>query len=113
MSYFSYPGKSFEIEPEQIIQFVDDVFNPQSGWTTKKSRRREVVVPRQFAMYFIHKHTRLSLSKIGYYFNQPHNIVIYSCGVVENTLRTDRDYKDKYEKIVSIIDIIIGAKLKD
>jgi len=78
----------------------------------EKTRKREVVQARQISMYFMHKYTQLSLQSIGDYFYNPiinhvfdHATCIYSCGVVENLMQSDKYYRKLIEKIERYIKI--------
>lgn len=62
------------------------------------SHERENVEARQIAIRLIKSHVpHVSLQKIGYYFNRDHSTVIYSDKCVTNLLKTNREFKSKFE----------------
>jgi len=56
------------------------------------SRKREVVMPRQLAMYFCKKYTRNSLAAIGARYGKNHATVLHACKTVANLAETDEGY---------------------
>ncbi len=54
-----------------------------------RSRRREISVPRQVAMYLARKHTEDSLVDIGRIFNRNHATVLHAIKVMGQRLRSD------------------------
>ena len=59
------------------------------------SRKREIVAPRQIAMYYTHKLTNLTLSSIGSIFNKNHATVLHSINVVKGLLQFDKEFKEQ------------------
>ena len=64
------------------------------GKIKSKTRLREIVVPRQLAMYLIRKYCKMSLAQIGTLFTPPdgkpkdHATVLHSCREVSNMIET-------------------------
>lgn len=82
---------------EKVIKIVD-IVNEMYGIDCRTdTRRREVVIPRQIAMYFIYKHVNISSSSVGHYFNRDHATVLYAIKVVEYMLES-RSREDKVHK---------------
>lgn len=67
-----------------IIREVCQYLGADEQEIRSKCRKREIVEPRQFAMYFIKKHTNMSLQAIGAIFGKDHATVINACRTVEN-----------------------------
>jgi chromosomal replication initiator protein len=76
--------------PETIITVVADVYSVSVEELKGNSRRRDISMARQMAMYLMRQHTGLSLPKIGDEFGgKDHTTVLYSCEKVADLLKTD------------------------
>ena len=69
-----------EITPQHIMQTVADYYSITVNDLVCHSRRREITVPRQIAMYLTREMTNLSLPQIGQVFgNRDHTTVLHGC----------------------------------
>ena len=69
-----------EITPQAIMQTVADYYSITMDDLISHSRRREITVPRQIAMYLTREMTNLSLPQIGQVFgNRDHTTVLHGC----------------------------------
>jgi len=67
-----------------------------------KSRKKELVYPRQVAMYFAKELTNLSLKSIGYHFGgRDHSTVIHAVQTISDLMDADDAIKDAVQKIRS------------
>jgi chromosomal replication initiator protein len=74
------PVEKIEASPESVILTIVDAFDISIEDLKSNSRRREISVARQIAMYLMRQHTPLSLPKIGEQFGgKDHTTVLYSC----------------------------------
>ena len=74
------PVEKVEAAPEVVISAIVDAFDISVEDLKSNSRRREISVARQIAMYLMRQHTPLSLPKIGEQFGgKDHTTVLYSC----------------------------------
>ena len=69
-----------EIPPQALMQPVADYYSITVNDLICHSRRREITVPRQIAMYLTREMTNLSLPQIGQVFgNRDHTTVLHGC----------------------------------
>jgi chromosomal replication initiator protein len=75
-------------DPQQIVKRVADVFNISEKELLGSSRLKNVLLPRQVAMYLTRELTKLSLPQIGALFsNRDHTTVLHACRKVEAELQ--------------------------
>jgi chromosomal replication initiator protein len=61
-----------------------------------KSRKKELVMARQLAIYFIRKHTSYSLKQVGMYFGgRDHSTVCHAIGCISGLPVHDEQFKDR------------------
>ena len=78
------------ITNDMVIEAVCDYFKIEPEKMQKNTRKREVVVARQIAMYLCKKLTTDSLSTIGASLgNRNHSTVVYACRSIEGLIETD------------------------
>ena len=76
------------VTPELILRTVCRFYTLGEQDITGTSRRREVVLPRQIAMYLTREMTTLSLPQIGAFFgNRDHSTVMYACTQVAGSVK--------------------------
>ena len=71
---------------------------------TINSRKRNIVIPRQIAMYFIEKYLNVSLSVNGKYFNRDHATVIHALKCVNNIIDSKSKYDDAFKLDIKELD---------
>ena len=80
------------INAESITKAVCSFYSLTPEDLTGPSRRRDVTMPRQIAMYLIREMTSMSLPQIGAAFGKrDHTTVLHACKLVEESLRTSPD----------------------
>src|SRR5690606_12080264 len=85
---------SKEITIENIQALVADFFDISIEQLKSKSRKRNIVIPRQLGMYLAKMMTEQSLKEIGFSFGgRDHSTVIYSCKTIEDLMDTDGSFK--------------------
>lgn len=88
------------ITPEMIIKSVSSVFRIKEEDITSKRKTKDIVVPRQIAIYLCKSLTELSYNKIGEYFGgKDHSTIIHAIKKAESFIEEDSDIKEKIEKI--------------
>ena len=84
----------------QIQKIVCDFFDIPVDLLRAKTRRHEVVIARQTAMFLAKDLTNSSLKTIGLHFGgRDHSTVIHACQAVEEFLKTDSVYKQHLDQI--------------
>jgi chromosomal replication initiator protein len=85
---------------DQIQKNVCDFFDIPVDLLRAKTRRHEVVIARQTAMFLAKDLTNSSLKTIGLHFGgRDHSTVIHACQAVEEFLKTDNVYKQHLDQI--------------
>ncbi len=84
-----------EINIDSIQKKVADHFKITVEDLKSKSRKKELVVPRQIAIYFTKEFTDFSLKSIGYHFGgRDHSTVIHAIQTINDLLKTDKEIKN-------------------
>lgn len=92
------------ITVQKIKDAVSDYYSIKKDLIQSTSRKREIVQARQVTMYFIKKHTELSLSQIGVQVgNRSHATVLHACNTVKNYYDFDKGFRSDLEEIEKIL----------
>jgi hypothetical protein len=93
-----------EKEIEIISTEVCNYFNIHPDMLQSKTRKREIVKPRQTVMYLSKNLTGYSLKEIGKQIGgKDHATVLSSCRTVKNLMETDKYLKSQVEAIEKIL----------
>ena len=91
---------------EQIQKIVCEYFDIPVDLIRAKTRKQEVVVARQIAMYIAKEMTNSSLKTIGIHFGgRDHSTVIHACQAVEEFLKTNNKHKQHIDQIRRTIEL--------
>lgn len=89
-----------EVDIDLIIKTVSRHYNVTLPDLKSKTRKKEVVIPRQIAMYFSKEYTQHSLKAIGYHFGgRDHATVIHACRAVQEHIKNDADFSLEVKSI--------------
>lgn len=93
-----------EIQSDVSVDFIQktvaDYFKVELEAMKGKIKKREIVVPRQVAMYFCKRYTQLTLALIGENFGgRDHSTVIHALEMVEDLMKTDVNFKVSVEEL--------------
>ena len=95
------------ITVEQIQKIVADHFRIAENSLRAKTRKQEIVVPRQIAMFLSKNLTGASLKTIGLHFGgRDHSTIIHACKAIARGITTDntlRQHVEHLEKQISYI----------
>ena len=96
--FSNYEKKTITID--EIIKTAADYYGVEVSAINTRSRKREVVLVRQVAMFLAKKHLDLSTSKIGQYVgNRDHATVLHACKTVTNLADTDKKFRTELNEI--------------
>src|SRR6188768_2473288 len=98
-----------EIQSDVSVDFIQktvaEYFKCDLDAMKGKVKKREIVIPRQVAMYFCKRFTQLTLALIGENFGgRDHSTVIHALESVEDMMKTDPNFKNTVDDL--------GKKLK-
>jgi chromosomal replication initiator protein len=78
------------ITPDTVLEAVGSFFETSKESLKQGKRNKNIVLPRQIAMYLIRQNTELSLPEIGRFFGAKHHTtILYSCKKIEETIKKD------------------------
>ena len=93
-----------QITAELIMGTVSDYYGLTLEDMTGPTRKREITVPRQIAMYLTREMTGMSLPQIGNVFGgRDHTTVLHSCKTVEANMSASPDVKAVVEDIKTLV----------
>ncbi len=93
-----------EIQADVSVDFIQktvaDYFKVELEAMKSKVKKREIVIPRQTAMYFCKRYTQLTLALIGSNFGgRDHSTVIHALESVEDMMKTDPNFKNIVDEL--------------
>lgn len=87
-----------------IIKVVSKYYDVEDNYFTTKNRKRELVVARQTAMYFIVKYSTATLEKTGNAFGgKDHATVLHGVRTIKNLIDCDKVVKQQINELDNII----------
>jgi len=93
-----------EIQSDVSVDFIQktvaDYFKIDPEMMKSKVKKREIVIPRQVAMYFSKRFTQLTLQLIGVNFGgRDHSTVIHALESVEDMMKLDSNFKAQIDEL--------------
>ncbi|GMQ27084.1 chromosomal replication initiator protein DnaA [Algoriphagus sp. oki45] len=93
-----------DIETEVGIEFiqkaVSEYFGIHADELKAKTRKKEIVIARQVAMFFSKEFTNHSLKSIGYHFGgRDHSTVIHAIQTVNDMMETDSSFRNSVNEL--------------
>ena len=93
-----------EIQSDVSVDFIQktvaDYFKVSLDSLKAKVKKREIVIPRQLAMYFCKRYTQLTLALIGENFGgRDHSTVIHALESVEDMMKADVNFKNSVDEL--------------
>ncbi|KPJ57564.1 hypothetical protein AMJ49_00365 [Parcubacteria bacterium DG_74_2] len=87
------------ITPKKIIQATAEFYDLKEKDLLSKSRRKEIVKPRQIAMYLLRKELKGSFPFIGRKLKKDHTTVIYAFEKISKTIEKNEDLNQEINMI--------------
>jgi len=101
---FFNPAKQANMSIEQVQKVVADFFHLSYIDLKAKKKTKNIVFPRQIAMFLARDMTGYSLTEIGEAFGgRDHATVIHSCDKIENQLRTDPNLEPTLQNLQRLV----------
>ncbi len=100
------PETSAPLTPEQVIGTVTRFFGTSHAALASRSRRRDVLVPRQLAMYFCRRYTDEPLAVIAGYFDRDHPSVSNAIKAIERRMLERAPLRYQVEEIAKRLDAL-------
>ncbi len=99
-------NRKFSISIESITKCVCDFLAVDENKIRDKTRKKEIVLARQVAMYLSNQMTKSSLKSIGLHFGgRDHSTVIHSCRSIEEGILLDKNLKETVDSIRTKIEL--------
>lgn len=96
------PQKNISVK--DVVKAVSSFYNIEEESIYNKTRRQEVVKPRQLTMYILREDYNISFPSIGQKLgNRDHTTVMHSCEKIKNELKTNPDLTTELNQIRSLI----------
>ncbi len=90
---------------DEIKTLVSQNFDLAPGDIDRKTRKEEIVIPRQVAHYLVCNYTSLSLRDIGSGIGGKHHATVYnSCISVQNRIDTDKNFANRMFVLSTYLD---------
>jgi len=87
------------ITPEVIIKEVCAYYDLTKKEILSKTRKREIITPRQMYQTLLKENTRLSLAQIGMTTFKNHATIIHATKTIHNLIETDWKIKRDYDRL--------------
>ena len=89
-----------EVGIDYIQKTVSDFYNLKVDQLKDKTRKKEIVIARQIAMYFSKEYTNHSLKSIGYHFGgRDHSTVIHAVQSVNDMMDVNTNFRSSIDDI--------------
>lgn len=90
--------------PEEIVRTVAEFYNIDENTIYEKTRRKEVIKPRQIIMYMMREDFNISYPTIGHTLGgRDHTTVIHSCEKVKEELKNNAELSQEIEQLRDIL----------
>jgi len=103
--YIQEEEKRLESEAERVIEKSAQMYGVPVEKLYEHTRRADVVIPRQIAMYLLRTDIGLSFPSIGRQFNRDHTTVIHACNKVKEMVGKNTKIRNRIEKIKKLVEI--------
>lgn len=88
------------VTTDKIVEVVCAHYDVTEQSVKSRTRRRDVVMPRQLIIYLISKHIHMPTGRIGRFMGgRDHSTVLHSIAQVEQRLKVSREFREEVEGI--------------
>jgi chromosomal replication initiator protein len=101
------PGRR-RLAVREVIEAVAAYFQKRPDELALRSRRRDVLVPRQLAMYLCRRYTDVALGEIGHALGRDHSAVANAVRVVERRILERAPLRYQVEALAAKLDAMLG-----
>ncbi len=92
------------LSPKEIIKIIADFYNINEESIYEKTRKKEIIKPRQITMYILREDFNISYPSIGEKMGgRDHTTVIHSCEKIKNDLKSDNLLAQEINQIRSML----------
>ena len=92
------------ISHKEVVKIISDFYKIDEESIYEKTRRKEVIKPRQIIMYILRQDFNISYPSIGDKMGgRDHTTVIHSCEKIKNDIKTDDSLVREIQQIRSMI----------
>jgi len=93
-----------ELTPDDILSAVCQHFGVRQKEIASKSRKQDIALPRQLAMYLVHKYAGTPYSQIGRRLGgRDHSTVLYACNQISMRISKDKVFRREVEELESTL----------
>lgn len=92
--------KQLNISVDSIIKAVANHYNLSFADLKGKKRTKNIMMPRQIAMYIAREITEYSTTELGAEFNKDHTTVMHACQKIEEMIKNDSQLESNIEMII-------------
>ena len=93
-----------QVTIDTVRNAVCTYYNMKPETLVTRSRKREIVVARQVAMYLTKKHTSMALAGIGSLLGRyDHATVLHACKTIEGQMQVDKELQKSLEEIEKLL----------
>ncbi|MBI4128586.1 MAG: chromosomal replication initiator protein DnaA, partial [Parcubacteria group bacterium] len=97
------------ISVAQVVKIIADFYSLDERVLFEKTRRKEIVRPRQIAMFIMRRELDFSFPSIGQKFGQrDHTTVIYACRKIDSEMEKDKRLGQEVEQIKTLLGNVRG-----
>lgn len=93
VDYINRFEKSLDVTADKIIEQAANFYSVKAKDIKTISRKKEVVLPRQVAMYLIRTHLKYSFPVIGEIFKRDHTTIMYAFNKIKNMYSKNNEIK--------------------
>jgi chromosomal replication initiator protein len=104
------PLRNRELAMSDVVETVASYFKKRPDELSQRTRRRDVLVPRQLAMYLGHRYTGAALSVIGAALGRDHSAAAHAVRKIERQILERAPLRYQVEALCARLDGMVGKR---